>query len=123
MNAVVSRQIQALPEDADASTVAPRRKLSPSRRTALVAAIALAVAGGGSLYIVAPPSHESTDDAYIGADVTTVAPKVRGLIADILVKDNQAVHAGDPLVRIDPEEFDARVASAEADLADAEAGV
>ncbi len=55
--------------------------------------------------------------------MTTVAPKVRGLIADILVKDNQEVHAGDPLVRIDPEEFDARVAATEADLADAQASV
>jgi len=121
MNAVVSRQIQAVPDDE--ATAAPRRKLAPSRRTALVAAIALAAAAGGSFYIAAPPSHESTDDAYIGADVTTVAPKVRGMIADILVKDNQEVHAGDPLVRIDPEEFDARVATAKADLADAQAGV
>jgi len=123
MNAVVSRQIQVVPDNVDVTVAPPRRKLTPSRRTALVAAVALAVAAGGSLYIAAPPSHESTDDAYVGADVTTVAPKVRGLIADILVKDNQQVYAGDPLVRIDPEEFDARVASAKADLADAEAGV
>jgi membrane fusion protein (multidrug efflux system) len=66
---------------------------------------------------------EKTDDAYIGADVTTVAPRVRGFVADVLVRDNQTVHAGDPLVRIDSEEFDARVATARAELADAQAGV
>jgi membrane fusion protein (multidrug efflux system) len=53
----------------------------------------------------------------------SVAPKVRGLIAGVLVAHNQAVKKGDPLVRIDSEEFDARVASAEADLQDAEAGL
>jgi membrane fusion protein (multidrug efflux system) len=123
MNAVVTRQVQPVPDEVAVSPAPTRRKLTPSRRTMLVAAVALAVAAGGSLYIAAPPSRESTDDAYIGADVTTVAPKVRGLIAQILVQDNQAVHAGDPLVRIDPEEFDARVATATADLADAQAGV
>jgi membrane fusion protein (multidrug efflux system) len=123
MNAVVSRQIQPMPDEVAARPAPMRRKLTPSRRTALVAVIGIAAAIGGSLYIIAPPSHESTDDAYIGADVTTVAPKVRGLIAKILVQDNQSVHAGDPLVRIDPEEFDARVATARADLADAQASV
>jgi membrane fusion protein (multidrug efflux system) len=123
MTAVANRQIQVVAEDVEPASAAKRRRMAPSRRTLLVAAVALAVAAGGSLYIAAPPSRESTDDAYIGADVTTVAPKVRGLIAQILVQDNQAVHAGDPLVRIDPEEFDARVATARADLADAQASV
>ncbi len=124
MNAISNMQpIQVVP-DASPAPASRRRWLSPpSRRTLVVAVVAIAVAAGGSAYIVAPPSHESTDDAYIGADVTTVAPKVRGLVAEILVHDNQTVHAGDPLVRIDPEEFDARVGTAKADLADAEAGV
>jgi membrane fusion protein (multidrug efflux system) len=88
---------------------------------ASVAAVVVAIAGITA--ILAPASSESTDDAYIGADATTVAPKVRGLVAEVLVRDNQLVHSGDPLVRIDPEEFDARVATARADLADAQAGV
>jgi len=66
---------------------------------------------------------ETTDAAYISADAATVAPKVRGLVAQVLVQDNQAVKAGEPLVRINPEEFDARVATATAELADAVAGV
>lgn len=48
---------------------------------------------------------------------------MRGLVGAVLVRDNQAVRAGDPLVRIDPEEFDARAASAEAARADAAADV
>jgi membrane fusion protein (multidrug efflux system) len=95
----------------------------PTRRTLFVGVGALAVALGGSLFIVAPASTQTTDDAYVSADATAVAPKVRGLVAQVLVQDNQVVHAGDPLVRIDPEEFDARVATAAAELADAKAGV
>jgi membrane fusion protein, multidrug efflux system len=102
----------------------PRRRLNlPSRRTVIASAVALIAAIGGAVWIVLPPSSETTDDAYVGADATIVAPQVRGLVADILVKDNQAVKAGDVLVKIDPEEFDAKVAAARADLANAEGGV
>ena len=33
----------------------------------------------------------STDDAYVKADSTTIAPKVSGYIADVLVGDNEPV--------------------------------
>jgi membrane fusion protein (multidrug efflux system) len=85
--------------------------------------LALLVAVAGAVFIYLPATSESTNDAYLSADSTTVAPKVRGLVAQVLVQDNQAVRAGDPLIRIDGEEFDARVATARADLADAESGV
>jgi membrane fusion protein (multidrug efflux system) len=75
------------------------------------------------VWIALPPSAETTDDAYVGADTTALAPQVRGVVADVLVKDNQPVKAGDVLVKIDPEEFDAKVAAARADLASAEGGV
>ena len=105
--------------------VAPSAKRFSFRahRTLIAAAVALVVAVGGGALILAPPASEKTDDAYIGADVTTVAPRVRGFVAEVLVRDNQTVRAGEPLARIDPEEFDARVATARAELADAEAGV
>lgn len=108
--------------EADAPGALPARK-RPSRRTLVVSLAALAVAAGGALWITGRPSSESTDDAYVAADSTTIAPKVRGLVSAILVRDNQPVRAGDPLVRIDPEEFDAKVQAARADLADAEAEV
>ena len=106
------------------STTKTKMRFSlPARRTLIVGASALAFALAGSIYILAPPSTQSTDSAYINADATTVAPKVRGLVAQVLVQDNQAVQAGQPLLKIDPEEFDARGATATAELADAVAGV
>jgi membrane fusion protein, multidrug efflux system len=95
--------------------------ISPKSAAAVGAALLL-LAGGGAYILTAKPTA-STDDAYLHADTTVVAPKVRGLVADILVRDNQRVSAGQPLVRIDPEEFDARVASATAELQDAAAKV
>ncbi len=90
-------------------------------RVAVVAGIAAVVALGGVAWILAPASSESTDDAYIAADTTSVAPRIRGFVADVFVRDNQPVRTGDLLARIDPEEFDARVAAARAGLGDADA--
>jgi membrane fusion protein (multidrug efflux system) len=92
-------------------------------RGLIALSLALLLSGGGTAWILAPSTNETTDDAYVGVDATTIAPKVRGLVAEVLVHDNQSVHIDDPLVRIDAEEFDARVAGARADLAVAEAGV
>jgi membrane fusion protein (multidrug efflux system) len=48
---------------------------------------------------------------------------VRGLVAEVLVRHDQRVRKGDPLVRIDAEEFDARVASARANVQNADAAI
>ena len=60
---------------------------------------------------------EKTDDAYVGGDVTVIAPKVAGFITDIRVHDNQRVHAGDLLVKLDDREYRAALARAEAGVA------
>ena len=60
---------------------------------------------------------ESTDDAFVGGDVTVIAPKVSGLIAQVAVADNQAVHAGDLLVKLDDRDYKAALAKAEAAVA------
>ncbi len=57
---------------------------------------------------------EATDDAYVGGDVTVIAPKVQGFIATIPVEDNQAVHAGDVLATLDDRDFAAAKARAAA---------
>lgn len=64
---------------------------------------------------------QSTDDAYVGGDVTLIAPKVAGFIETLAVSDNQAIHAGDLLVRIDDRDYRAAVAKADAAVAGAEA--
>ncbi len=89
----------------------------------IVSSIALVAALGGAAWLLAAPASESTDDAYVSVDATTVAPKVKGFVFTVLVKHNQWVKAGQPLVTIDSEEFDAHVAAAQGDVADGKAQV
>ncbi|WP_179401316.1 HlyD family secretion protein [Burkholderia guangdongensis] len=67
--------------------------------------------------------HESTDDAYVGGNVTVLAPKVGGFIDAILVADNQRVKAGDVLIRLDSRDYDAKLAQAMADVERARSAV
>ncbi|AJC78464.1 EmrA family multidrug resistance transporter protein [Rhizobium etli bv. phaseoli str. IE4803] len=66
---------------------------------------------------------ESTDDAYVKADYTTVAPKVAGYIRQVLVNDNDAVKAGQVLARIDDRDFQAALSQARAEVKAAEAAI
>jgi len=66
---------------------------------------------------------ESTDNAYVQGDITVLSPRIDGDIAAVLVTDNQFVHAGDPLVELDPVDWRAREMQAEATLAEARASV
>ncbi|WP_454855583.1 HlyD family secretion protein [Rhizobium binxianense] len=66
---------------------------------------------------------ELTDDAYVRADYTTVAPKVAGYIKDVLVNDNDTVKAGQVLARIDDRDFRAALSQARADVRAAEAAI
>jgi membrane fusion protein (multidrug efflux system) len=65
----------------------------------------------------------STDDAYVKADNTTIAPKVSGYLRDVLVGDNERVAAGQVLAKIDDRDFKVALDQAKADVAAAEAAV
>ena len=58
----------------------------------------------------------STNDAYAAADTIDVVPEVSGRIVELAVKDNQPVKQGDLLFRIDPRQYQANLAKAEAAL-------
>src|SRR4051795_1054325 len=62
----------------------------------------------------------SSDDAQVDAHIVAIAPKISGNVVEVLVKENQAVKAGDILVRIDPRDYQARVDMARAALLQAE---
>ncbi|VVD60885.1 hemolysin D [Pandoraea aquatica] len=91
----------------------PRRL---AMRGAIVVA-AIAVLGYGTYWWTTARYLESTDDAYVGGDVTVLGPKVPGYIAEVLVTDNQTVHAGDVLVRLDDRDYRAALAKAEGAVA------
>jgi membrane fusion protein (multidrug efflux system) len=57
---------------------------------------------------------ESTDDAFVQADVTQVSPRVAGHVLQVFITDNQEVHQGDKLAQLDPADLQARVDEAQA---------
>jgi membrane fusion protein, multidrug efflux system len=65
----------------------------------------------------------STDDAYVRADSTTIAPKVAGYLLQVLVKDNERVKTGQVLARIDDRDFKVALDQAVADVAAARATI
>jgi membrane fusion protein, multidrug efflux system len=108
---------------AGATPIKPKKTPFASRKAMLAVGAAALVGAAGAGYILMPKSAETTDAAYVQADSSVVAPRIKGVVTEVLVQHNQTVHRGDPLVRIDPEEFDARVASAQAELENAQAAV
>jgi len=100
----------------------PNLRRLPLRAIGIAGAAAVAIAAGAG-WITAPATSVSTDDAYVKADSTIIAPRVQGLIAEILVRDNQTVTAGQPLVRIDPEDYQQAESAGEADVAFAESAL
>ena len=89
-----------------------------TKKKAILTAVALVVvagaAFGGWRWYSYSRFIESTDNAYIGADITVVAPKVTGYITNMAVTDNQQVKAGTVLFEIDASDYRAKVAQAEA---------
>jgi membrane fusion protein (multidrug efflux system) len=96
-------------------------------RPALLAGVGLLAIGTmgdfGRHYWTVGRFQESTDDAYVEADTTVIAPKISGYLRDVLVADNQPVKAGQPLARIDDRDYRVAVEQAEAEVAAARAEV
>ena len=96
------------------------------KKTIIISAalVALAVAaGGGAYWWQVGRFIESTDNAYVEADISAVSPKVQGYVHEIRVGDNQRVRAGDVLVTIDDRDFAAKLTQAQAQLAQQQAAI
>ncbi len=120
MNAITEKP-QPLPAHTQTSA-APRR----SRRSwRLAAALVLAIGIGAtaSWWFTEGRYIESTDNAYIQGDIAVLSPRIEGDVAAIKVADNQRVHAGDPLIVLDPSDWRARLAQATATAAEATAAI
>jgi membrane fusion protein, multidrug efflux system len=89
----------------------------------VLAGIVVAAAGYGYYYWSVGRFLQSTDNAYVEADSTIIAPKVSGYIAEVLVEDNQHVKAGQVLARIDDRDYRTALDQAEADVESAKAEV
>jgi len=123
MNAITDKPV---PVD-EGTTTRVDSPVRPSRRRLLVVPVALLgltfALFAGNWWFTEGRWIESTDNAYVQGDITVVSPRIDGEITAVLVTDNQRVRAGDPLVELDPADWHARAAQAQAAVAEARASV
>ncbi|WP_414643182.1 HlyD family secretion protein [Bradyrhizobium sp.] len=118
---------QPQPRNDNAPLVAkPNQKGFLRRRPmfATIGALLLAsVVGGGYLYVDQAGHFQSTDDAFIAARQSSIAPKVSGYITAVPVTDNQHVEAGQVIARIDDRDYRIALEQAEAQVGAAQASI
>src|SRR5262244_2145385 len=68
-------------------------------------------------------TQQATDDAYIRGDVTPLSTKVAGIVKNVKVSDYQRVRAGDLLVELQDDDYQAQVAQATAAVEAAKAAI
>jgi membrane fusion protein (multidrug efflux system) len=106
-------------------TLAPRdgitlafRKRRRWRRLLLALGPIVVIAISGYVYLNGG-RYQGTDNAYVKAHMTSIAPEVSGRVASVPVHENQPVKQGDVLLQIDPEPLKITLAGAQAELAGA----
>jgi membrane fusion protein (multidrug efflux system) len=115
MGSAAQKNSEILPHAPALSPVRNWKRISIVSSAAIViSALALWFLFGNSI---------TTDDAQVDGYITTVAPRISGDVVKLWVNDNQEVHAGDPLIDIDPRDYEAAHDQAKAayDVAMAEA--
>ncbi|WEM44826.1 HlyD family secretion protein (plasmid) [Photobacterium sp. DA100] len=105
-----------------APTALPKRSKKKAPLVATLIMLSLGALGGGYWFSYGQ-YFESTDNAYLQGDITTISPKVGGYITESFVSDNQQVKAGDLLAKIDDRDFVAALDQAKANLAVSQAAI
>ena len=101
---------------AEADTGAPAKPRRGSPAPIIVAVAALVLVAVFVRQWLVSRGTVSTDNAQVAGHVVPVLPRVSGMVTDVRVVENQPVHEGDVLVKIDDRDWQVRLAMAEADL-------
>ncbi|HEX4123670.1 MAG TPA: HlyD family secretion protein [Tepidisphaeraceae bacterium] len=105
------------PQGRPVEPVAERRPWYRRRAVLIFAGVVLIVLLGGVVYWwFFAHGHETTDDAFVEADVTNVSPQVAGHVIKLGVEDNRIVEQGKLVVQIDPTDFDIALNNAKTQL-------
>lgn len=126
LSAAEVQRLAPTPETAVPASAAPASTKGKLRRIAFAGLAVAALSGAawyGWDYWTVGRFLVSTDDAYVKADNTTIAPKVSGYLSAVLVGDNERVKAGQVLARIDERDFKVALNQAKADVDAARAAV
>src|SRR5690349_898014 len=119
-------QLVRVAEPADEALKQTRRRRWPLKQFFIVAATLAVLAAAtlyGDYYWTTGRFLVSTDDAYVQAHSVLISPKISGYISEVSVDDNQPVHAGQVLARIDPRDYQTALDQARANVAAAQASI
>lgn len=103
---------------ADDQAEEPRSR--PRRRFIIIGLVALLVVGA-LLWWWHSTYYEDTDDAQVDGNIVQISARIAGHAQVVYVNQNQYVKAGDPLVELDPTDYETALNQAEANLESAEA--
>jgi membrane fusion protein (multidrug efflux system) len=101
--------------EADRKQEERRSRARPFVRLGMIIILVCLVAGG-IYYWQSTKDIETTDDAYTDGRAITISPRVTGQVISLDVTDNQFVHRGDPLIHIDPRQYEASLEQAQGAL-------
>ncbi len=115
------------PEQGQGAKAVDAAPATRSRKTLILGglgAVALVAAAWFTYdYITVGRFIVSTDDAYVGADMAIMSPKVPANVAEVPIVENQFVKNGDVLVRLDDGDYKLALDQATAKLATQNAAV
>lgn len=114
-----SALVEEAPSAGETKQVSGKRRRAPFVLGGLILAASIL---GGSVWL-AGRGKQSTDDAFVESHVATVAPRIQGQVIKVLVKDNQVVEVGQPLVELDDRDAKVKLDTAAADLLSAKANL
>ncbi|MGI8437150.1 MAG: HlyD family secretion protein [Chthoniobacterales bacterium] len=119
------------PENSEPEDDAPKEKSEPekkpkrpSKKVFIIGGIILLILiVGGILYYLHARNYASTDDAYTTAHVHPISARVAGTVQSLNIRDNEHIHAGQVLLKLDPSDFEIALQKARAQLLQAQASV
>jgi membrane fusion protein (multidrug efflux system) len=108
------------PEEVDKAPADPRRT---RLRLLFGAVVLIVVVAAGVMYWLHSRHYETTDDAFVDGNQSQIASQIDGRVIELLVDDNQHVDQGQPILRIDPRDYQVKLEQSEAQEANAVAQV
>ncbi len=104
---------QKIQNDDQVSEESAKKQRKPFKRYIAAVLVAIIIVAVG-YFIHDALNYQTTDDAYVETTTVQVAPKVSGQIVDVFITDNQKVKEGDLVAKIDPADYEVKLAQAEA---------
>ena len=104
---------QKIQNDDQVSEESAKKQRKPFKRYIAAVLVAIIIVAVG-YFIHDALNYQTTDDAYVETTTVQVAPKVSGQIIDVFITDNQKVKEGDLVAKIDPADYEVKLAQAEA---------